>query len=328
MAEVVNGNKLNRNPKLADTKKKASKEEFIKLCKKQKGLIAMSSFFVVYVFIFNYLPIWGWVMAFQEYKPLLGVAHSRWVGFQQFETLFKDTDFLRAIRNTLGISVLGMIFNYITAIGLAIFLNELKSVLFKRTVQTISYLPHFVSWVVAGSIVMTTLSTDGGGIVNVLLLKLHLIQNPILFMGEPKYFWGIITISNIWKEVGWNAIIYLAAMTAIDPSIYEAASIDGAGRIKRILNITIPGIWPTVRILLIMQCGWMLSTGFEQILLLQTPLTQQVADVIDTYTLRTGISMGRYSYAAAAGIFKSVISIVLVFSANGICKKFTGEGLM
>jgi putative aldouronate transport system permease protein len=307
--------------------KKNSRKEFIRTCKKQKGLIIMSSFFVAYIFLFNYVPVWGWLMGFQDYKPALGISKSPWVGLKHFQVLFTDDAFLRVIRNTLAISFLNMIFGYLSAIGLAIFLNEVKNVAFKRTVQTISYLPHFVSWVVAASIVGWTLSIENG-IINSILMSLRLIKAPILFLGQPQYFWWIIAFSGVWKSVGWNAIIYLAAMTAIDPSLYEAASIDGAGRIKRIMHITIPGIMPTVRILLIMQCGWILNAGFEQILLLQNPMTLRVADVLDTYTLRYGISMLRYSYATAAGIFKSVVSIILLFTANKIAKKFSGEGLM
>jgi putative aldouronate transport system permease protein len=320
MAEVV-------NVKASNPKKKMSKQEFLKLCTKQKGLILLSSIFIIYIFIFNYIPVWGWLMAFQDYKPALGISASKWAGLKHFIALFTDPNFARVMRNTLAISMLNLVFGYITAIGLAVFLNEVKSLKFKKLVQTISYLPHFVSWVVAASIVMWSLSTEGG-IINILLIKLGIIDTPILFLGIPKYFWGIITASNIWKEIGWNAIIYLAAMTAIDPSLYEAASIDGAGRVKRILKITIPGIMPTIRILLIMQCGWILNTGFEQILLLQNSMTLEMADVLDTYTLRYGIALGRYSYATAAGIFKSIVSIILMLGANKLSKRFTGEGLV
>jgi putative aldouronate transport system permease protein len=320
MAEVV-------NTKLSDPKKKLSRQEFFKQCKKQKGLILLASIFIVYIFIFNYVPVWGWLMAFQDYKPALGLDGSKWVGLKHFIALFTEENFARVMRNTLAISLLNLVFGYLTAIGLAVFLNEVKNLKFKKLVQTVSYLPHFVSWVVAASIVMWSLSTESG-IINIILVKLGIIDTPILFLGIPKYFWGIITTSNIWKEVGWNAIIYLAAMTAIDPSLYEAASIDGAGRVKRIFKITIPGIMPTIRILLIMQCGWILNTGFEQILLLQNSMTLEMADVLDTYTLRYGISMGRYSYATAAGIFKSVVSIALMLGANKVSKKFTGEGLI
>jgi putative aldouronate transport system permease protein len=306
---------------------KSPRREFIKKCKSQKGLIALAAIFVVYITIFNYIPIWGWLMAFQDYRPRRGVLGSDWVGLKHFERLVSEDGFKRALRNTLGISFLNMIFGYLSAITLAVFLNEVKNMKFKRTVQTISYLPHFVSWVVAASIVMWTLSIENG-IVNIILTRVGLISQPISFLGEPRYFWLIIAISNVWKSVGWNAIIYLAAMTGIDPTLYEAASIDGAGRLKRIFNITLPGIMPTVRILLIMQCGWILNAGFEQILLLQSPVTYRVSDVLDTYTLRYGMAMGRYSFATAAGIFKSVVSIALLFTANKVAKKFSGEGLM
>lgn len=196
--------------------------------------------------------------------------------------------------------------------------------LFKRTVQTISYLPHFVSWVVAANIVYTVLSPDYG-IINELLVKFHILKEPINFLGEPKYFWLIAPITEVWKEMGWNAIIYLAAMTNIDPQLYEAASIDGAGRLKRIWYITLPGILPTVKILLIMNVGWILNAGFEQMYLLQRPSTLDYSDILETYILRYGIGSGRWSYATAAGIFNSVVSLILVTTANRIASKI-GEG--
>lgn len=295
--------------------------------KKQKGLVLAAAIFTAYIFVFNYVPIWGWLMAFQDYSPRLGITGSPWVGLKHFVALFTDTTFLRVIRNTLAMSLINITLSFASAILLAIMLNEIRSKFFKRTIQTISHLPHFISWVVAANIVITALSVENG-LLNNILMGLGLIDKPILWLGQRQYFWWIIGFSNVWKDVGWNAIIYLAAIAAIDPCLYEAAGIDGAGRLKKIAHITLPSIFPTMRLLLIMQCGWILSTGFEQQLLLQNPMVLEVADVLDTFTLRYGISMNRYSFATAAGIFKSVVSIVLLFSANKLSKKVSGEGIM
>jgi len=303
------------------------RQYFLRNCKKQKGLILAAAFFTAYIFIFSYVPVWGWLMAFQEFKPALGIFGSEWVGFKQFNTLFNESKFMLVIRNTLAMSFINIFLSFSSAILLAILLNEVRAVVFKRTIQTISYLPHFVSWVVAANLVMTTLSIDDGAFNNV-LMALRIIKEPVLWLGNPNYFWMIIGISNVWKEVGWNAIIYLAVIASIDPALYEAASIDGAGRIQRILRITMPSLVPIIRLLLIMQCGWILSTGFEQQLLLQNSMVIGVADVLDTYTLRYGIFMNRYSYATAAGIFKSVVSIVLLWTSNYAAKKISGEGVM
>lgn len=266
----------------------------------------------------------GLAFGIQDYKPYLGFQNSEWVGFKNFVDLFSDVYFFQALRNTLVISFLKLIFNFLSSITFAILLNEIKNMLFKRTVQTISYLPHFVSWVVAANIVYTVLSPDYG-IINELLVKFHILKEPINFLGEPKYFWLIAPITEVWKEMGWNAIIYLAAMTNIDPQLYEAASIDGAGRLKRIWYITLPGILPTVKILLIMNVGWILNAGFEQMYLLQRPSTLDYSDILETYILRYGIGSGRWSYATAAGIFNSVVSLILVTTANRIASKI-GEG--
>ena len=326
MTDLVNGSE---KEKLSiDNKKKiGTNGEFLKTCKKQKGLIIMSSVFIIYIAVFYYVPIWGWLMAFQDYKPALGISGSKFVGLKHFKDLFSDETFVRVLRNTLGMSFLNITFGFVTAITLAVFLNEVRSMMFKKVVQTISYLPHFISWVVAASLVYMTLSTDGG-ILNTILIKLHILDLPVLWLGKENYFWWIIALSNVWKEVGWNAIIYLAAMTAIDPSLYEAASIDGAGRLKRIFKITIPGIMPTVKILLIMQCGWILNAGFEQQLLLGNSMVIRVSEVLDIFVLKYGIAMNRYSFATAAGIFKSLVSIILLFAANTVAKKFGDEGLL
>lgn len=296
-----------------------------KLAQQQKILMFMSIPFVLYVILFNYVPLWGWLMAFQKYKLGSSILDNQWVGLEHFRELFRDDSFLRVLRNTLGMSVINLTFGFTSAIMLAIMLNELRGIFFKRVVQTISYLPHFISWVVAANLIMNMLSIDG--IVNTVLLKLHLINDPVIWLSKGEYFWWIIGASNVWKEVGWSAIIYLAAMTTIDPSLYEAASIDGAGRFSKIMHITLPGIRPIIIILLIMSIGHILDAGFEQQYLLQTPMVVDQAETIDIFVLKYGINLSRYSFATAAGIFKTLISVMLLVAANRMAKQMGQERL-
>jgi putative aldouronate transport system permease protein len=294
---------------------------------RQKEYFLLVTPFVVIVFIFDYVPVWGWLMAFQEYVPYRGIAGSPWVGLEQFRLLFTDNEFYRVIRNTLAMSVLKLLFTFPSAILLAIGINELRSVKFKRSVQTITYLPHFVSWVVAANIVLTVLATESG-LLNQLLSALGAIERPIPWMGRPQYFWMIIALSHVWKEVGWSSIIYLSAMSAIDPELYQSASIDGASRLQKIRYITVPGIVPVFRVLLVMQLGWLLRAGFEQQLLLQNSLVLNVSEVIDIYVLRFGLNLSRYSLATAAGMFKTVVSVILILTANEVSKRVSGERLL
>ncbi len=292
--------------------------------KKQKELVMLSIPFVIYVTIFSYIPIWGWSMAFQSYKP--GRDEQKWVGLMQFERLFTNDRFFRVLRNTLAMSSINLVLGFTTAIILALMLNEVRKVGFKRIVQTISYLPHFLSWVIAAGIVSTTLSSTG--ILNTLLLNSGLVKEPILWLSKGQYFWGIVGVSTVWKEVGWNTIIYLAAMAAINPALYEAADVDGAGRFRKIWHITLPGIRPTIIILLILSIGRILETGFEVQYLLGRGMTMDWAETIDLFAINFGISIGNYSFATAAGIFKSVISILLITAANGTAKRFGQERLI
>lgn len=300
---------------------------FFKLLLKQKTLVFMSVPFVIWIFIFKYFPLWGWTIAFQYYRPNLGMFQQEWVGFAQFRFLFADESFLQVLRNTLAMAVIKLVLGFVTAITLAILLNEIRLVAFKRTVQTISYLPHFISWVVAASIISTVLSPDNTGIVNELLLRLHLIDEPIMWLGIGHYFWGILGVSEVWKDVGWNTIVYLAAMTMIDPAQYEAAEIDGAGRFQRILRITLPGLKPVIVILLIMNLGSILETGFEPQYLLGNGMNADYSENLEIFVLKYGISMGNFSLATAAGIFKTVVSFVLLFSANYMAKRMGEERL-
>jgi len=292
------------------------------ILKQQKYLFLMVITFVIWILIFKYIPLWGWTMAFQNYKPWKSFTQQEWVGFKYFIELFHDADFYRAMKNTIGISILSFIFGFPLPIILALFLNELRNLKFKRTVQTISYLPHFVSWVVVASIVFEMLSPSG--IVNRLLMSLKFINTPIVFMAEPKYFWWIVVFSDIWKEIGWNSIIFLAAMAGIDPELYEAATIDGASRFKKMWYVTIPGIMSTIIVILIICIGNFINIGFERQFLLRTAATREAADVIDLYILNYGLGAGRFSFGTAAGVFKSIVSLVLLTFANHFSKKTTG----
>ncbi|WP_238483679.1 ABC transporter permease [Anaerosporobacter faecicola] len=302
------------------------KNQFSKKIKKQKTLVFMSIPFIIYVFIFNYLPLSGWLMAFQKYRPGKALLKQEWAGLFQFRLLFQDETFLRVLRNTLCMSLINLILGFITAIGLAILLNEVKSMFGKKLVQTISYLPHFLSWIIVCGIIVDVLSPETG-IINQLLLKMNIIDAPINFFAEAKYFWGIVGISNIWKETGWNSIIYLSAITAISPELYEAASIDGANRLQKIRHIVLPGLKSTIFILLIMNIGNILNAGFEVQYILGNGLIQKVSQTIDIYVLKYGISMNNFSLATAAGIFKSVISILLIVIANKAAKAAGEEQL-
>ncbi len=288
--------------------------------KRQWPLLLWSLAFFAYGILFNYIPLAGWVMAFQNYKPKTGLLHSKWIGMEKFKFLFSDKNFILDIRNTLAMGIINLVATFVMAILFAILLNELKSRGGKRVVQTISYLPHFLSWIIVTGILHDALSASG--IVNELLG--YLGQSPINFFAEPKYFWGIVAFANVWKETGWNAIIYLAAITSIDPNLYEAAEIDGAGRWGKIRHITLPSLRPTIMILLLMNIGWILNAGFEVQYILGNGLVKRVSETIDIYTLTWGISQNDYSLGTAAGIFRSAVSITLILIANYVARK-TGE---
>ena len=249
-------------------------------------------------------------MAFQNYKPRTGILHSEFVGLEKFRMLFSDMTFIRVIRNTLAMGVINLVVTFFTAIAFAVLLNEIKSKGGKKVVQTISYLPHFLSWIIVTGILHDMLS--GTGIINELLVNLHLISKPINFFAHTKYFWPIVAFANVWKETGWNAIIYLAAITSIDPSLYEAASIDGAGRWEKIKYVTLPGIKPTIIILLLMNVGNVLNAGFDQIFNMYSTSVYQTGDIIDTFVYRLGLLDAQYGPATAVGLFKSVISTLFI----------------
>ena len=305
-----------KNPSKRITWKEISRQKFLMVC---------AAIFFVYGIVFYYVPLAGWVMAFQDYKPKDGLFGSKFVGLEKFKFLFSDDVFLRDIRNTLAMGVLNLVTTFLMAIIFAILLNEVRNMFGKKLVQTVSYLPHFLSWIVVTGILHDALSSTG--IINELLVNLGILNSPINFFANPGYFWPIVAFANVWKETGWNAIIYLAAITSIDPSLYEAAAIDGAGRWAKIKHVTLPGIKPTIIILLLMNVGNVLNAGFEVQYLLGNGLVQKVSQTIDIYVLKWGISQGDFAIGTAAGIFKSFVSIILIVIANQIAKRNGEEQL-
>lgn len=267
--------------------------------------------------------MWGIVMAFQDFNIFKGFLESEWVGLKHFYALLSDRSFPGILMNTLSISLQRLLFVFPAPIILALVLNEVRSGRFRRTIQTISYLPHFISWVIVAGFAFSFLAVDGGS-VNEALLALRLIDEPINFFSRPELFQPILILSNIWKETGFSAIVYLAAIAGIDPTLYEAAQIDGLNRFKQMLHITIPMIVPIIVIFLVLAIAGVLNAGFEDILLLTKQMSNAIlrdkAEVIDTYVYRMGIKAGRFSYATAAGLFKATISVLLLWIGNRIAR--------
>lgn len=298
----------------------------LKMILKQKQLILLTLPFVVYAIIFYYLPLKGWVMAIQNYKPA-AKSNQIFVAWNKFITLLSDKDFIMAFRNTIAMSLINLVLSFAFAIGFALLLNEVVNIKGKKLVQTVSYLPHFLSWIIVAAIVKNVLAVDGG-VLNEILVKLGATDSPINFFAIDKYFWWIIGFSVIWKETGWNSIIYLASITSINPDLYEAAAIDGAGRFKKMIHITLPGIRSTIFVLLIINLGMITNSGFEAQLQLKNDLIKKTAEVIDTYVLNKSFFVGAdFSIGTAAGIFRSIISILLVSIANRTAKAFDQERL-
>jgi putative aldouronate transport system permease protein len=265
------------------------------------------------------MPMYGILMAFVNYIPGNTILQSDWVGLTHFKMFFDSPDFPLVLRNTLAISGLSILFGFPAPIVLAILLNELKNKRFKKTIQTISYLPHFISWVVVASILFALLGNEG--ILNDVLMRLDIIDQPISYLGEGKYFWGIITSANLWKDVGWSTIIYLSAMAGVDSEMYDAGKVDGLNRFGLIWHITLPSIRSTIVLLWILGIGGILNAGFEQQLLIGNAQTREYYEVIDTYAYKYGIELGNYSYGAAIGLLKAIIGVTLVFGANRFSKK-------
>lgn len=279
---------------------------------------------ILYFVVFKYLPMWMLCIAFQDYSPYVGVAGSKWVGLKHFIELFRDDYFYLMFRNTLAINFLNIIFAFPLPIILALMLNEVRTERLKRVFQTLTYLPHFMSWVIVASMTFFFLSVDVG-VINKLLASIG--RPTISFLSNPKYFWIILTGQNIWKDTGWGTIIFLAAIALVDMEQYEAAIIDGASKFQRIWYITIPAIMPTIITLLILKLGTILNVGFEQVLLMSNPSVNNVAEVFDTYSYRLGILQGNISFGTAVSVFKGLVGCVFVWCSDKIVKKMGYEGL-
>ena len=296
-----------------------------RICK-QRILLAMTLPFVLWAIIFRYVPLWGELMAFEDYNPGKGILNSQWVGLKHFIAFFSDDNFILLLRNTVSISLINITLATVLPIAFALFLNEIGVSWFKKTVQTISYLPHFISYVVVSNLFLTLLSpTDG--VVNKLLMMLHVVKERVFFFARPELFWALVGSINIWKEMGWASIIYIASISSINPELYEAATVDGAGRWKRMWHITLMGIKPTIVVLLILNVPDLLNAGFEPSYLLGNSLVSDFSEVIDTYVYKMGLENAQYSFATAVDLFKMVIGLILIFSANKISKRISEYGI-
>lgn len=302
--------------------------------KSQKYLQAFVLIGILFLLIFCYIPMAGIIMAFKNYKissNIITIFTSHWVGLKYFKEFFTDLDFLNIVRNTFVISILKIIFTFPIPIIFAIMVNEIKNLPVKRFVQTVSYLPHFISWVIVSGLVYTFFTVDNG-VINELLKALNLIKEPLLFVADAKYFWGLAVATDAWKEFGWWSIIFLAAIAGIDPTLYEVSMIDGAGRLERIRYITLPSIKGAIGIVLILSIGNLLVGGvsgsnFDQSYLLGSALNRETSDIIQTYVLRVGLEQSRYSFAAAVGLIQSVLSVIFIFGGNRLSKKLLGVSL-
>lgn len=304
--------------------KNGFKYRFIRDARLNKYIYLMLLPVVVYYVLFYYVPMYGLQIAFKDYSPGIGILHSDWVGLKHFQDFFGSFYFTRILRNTLLISLYELLFAFPASIVLALLLNELRSAVLKRTVQTITYMPHFISIVVISGMMVDFLARDG--LINNLLSSLFGVV-PISYLQESSWFRSVYISSNVWQNIGWGSIIYLSAMSGIDPSLYEAARVDGASRWKQTIHITLPGIMSTVVILLILQIGHFMSIGADKILLLYNPTTYETADVIGTFVYRKGILESDFSYSAAVGLFNSLINFTLLVLANALSRRTSDNKL-
>lgn len=278
---------------------------------------------LLYFLLFKYVPLLGNVIAFQDYNIFKGILHSPWVGFAQFERMFGFEDFYEVFRNSIKLGFYSLLFGFPAPIILALLLNELKSMWFKRVVQTVVYMPHFLSWVIVGSIFINLLSYEG--IINTVASKMGLAKVDYVTQGDT--FLAVLISTGIWKEVGWGTILYLAAISGINPNLYEAAMVDGAGRWRQMWSITLPYLMPTMVVVLLLSIGHILDANVEQVLIFLNPLVRDVGEVFDTYVYTFGLVGGQYSYTTAIALFKAVVGIILVFGLNAVSRKTTGESL-
>jgi len=279
---------------------------------------------VLYFLTFRYGPMFGAVIAFKDYVPFLGIGGSPWVGFAHFTDFFASPDFLRLLANTLILAFLNLVIAFPLTIVIALLLNELRLSIVKRTVQTLIYIPHFLSWTVVASLTYLIFALDAGPLFHLIN---GILGTDINFLTDPDWFRAVIMLQTIWKGTGWGTIIFLAALASVDQEQYEAAIIDGAGRWSRVWHITLPSIMPTIVVMLILKMGDVLDTGFEQIFLMTNSLNRDTADVFDTFVYFLGITQGSYSYSTAVGLFKAVVGVVLIFGANWLSRRFNQTGI-
>lgn len=299
--------------------------EWLGRIKKDRWLYVLLLPGLLYFLIFKYLPMWGVMIAFKNYQPFIGFWNSDWVGFDHFRNFFTNPDFFRLLRNTFLLAVYDLVFFFPAPIILALLLNEVRIALYKRIVQTLVYVPHFISMVIVASMTYVFLTTSNG----VLNELIELVTGKkINFLADPNWFRPMIILQIMWKETGWGTIIFLAALASVDVEQYEAAIVDGASRFQRLIHITLPSISSTIVILLILRLGNFLDNGFEQIFLMTNSLNRSVADVFDTYVYFVGITQGAFSYSTAIGLFKSVVGIVLIYGSNWLAKRFGQEGII
>ncbi len=280
---------------------------------------------ILYFLVFKYTPMGGLIIAFQDYSPYRGFIKSTWLGFKNFSDFFMNPEFFRLLRNTLVMSALNLVFFFPMPIIVALMLNELRNMMFKRFVQTVVYIPHFISMVIIFSITYVILNTMGGPVNGILMQTLG---HKVDFLGSPQWFRPLILIQIIWKETGWGTIIFLAALAGVDQEIYEAAIVDGAGRFRRLLHVTIPAIMSTIIVMLILRIGYVLDNGFEQIFLMTNPLNRAVADVFDTYVYEVGVRQGQFSYSTAIGLFKAIVGLLLVKGSDMLAKRVGQSGIL
>ncbi len=293
---------------------------FLKKVKSQKFFLIALIPFLGYLFLFKYYPMYGAIIAFKDFSFRKGILGSSWVGLKYFKMFLTSPDLFMVVRNTLVMSTLNIFLVAGASILFALLVCEIRNKAYKKIVQTISYLPNFISWIVVVGMAMTFFSIDSG-VVNNMLTSAGIVQKPVNFLGDVNIFWWLVTGLNIWKSAGWNSIIYIAAITSLDVQMFESAIIDGAGKMKQIFYITIPSILPTVILLFIFSLGYILNAGFEQQYFLQNPLNYTHAEVLDTYVFKYGLQKSMYSYGAAVGLIKSVIGLMLVLATNQISRK-------
>ncbi|MDQ0916974.1 putative aldouronate transport system permease protein [Paenibacillus sp. V4I5] len=310
--------------KTVPMKSAASNGSLIRRWQRDKWLYLLLLPGVLYFLVFKYIPMWGVVLAFKNYQPFLGFMKSDWVGMEHFRNFFQNPDFVKLLRNTLLLSLYNLIFFFPAPIILALLLNEVRIALYKKAIQTLIYIPHFISMVIVASISYVFLTTEGG-VVNGLLQQFT--GQKINFLADPEWFRPIIILQTIWKECGFGTIIFLAALAGVDAEQYEAAIVDGANRWRQLWHITLPSIKSTIVILLILRMGDVLENGFEQIYLMTNALNREVADVFDTYVYLMGITQGAFSYSTAVGLFKSLVGVFLVFTSNYLARRFGQSGI-